>query len=91
MPSRLVLSDCCTMPWLEKCPNLFELLNIKLTAPLLFLCFCSDGSNQHKMWAAKDKSVFIWEAGWEEPFGNNSTLSFFFFLVGVVTRSSARA
>ena len=69
MPSRLVLSDCCTMPWLEKCPNLFELLNIKLTAPLLFLCFCSDGSNQHKIWAAGGKSVLTWEAGWEEPFG----------------------
>jgi len=39
---------------------------------LYFLCFCSDGSNQHKTWAAGGKSVFIWEAGWEEPFGNNS-------------------
>ena len=44
---------------------------------LLFLCFCSDGSNQHKIWAAGGKSVFIWEAGWEEPFGNNSTFSCF--------------
>jgi len=26
---------------------------------LLFLCFCSDGSNQHKIWAAGDKSFFI--------------------------------
>jgi hypothetical protein len=26
---------------------------------LLFLCFCSDGSNQHKIWAAGGKSVFI--------------------------------
>ena len=26
---------------------------------------------------AEDKSVFIWEAGWEEPFGNNSTFSCF--------------
>ena len=40
---------------------------------LLFLCFCSDGSDQHKIWAAGGKPVFIWEAGWEEPFGNNST------------------
>jgi hypothetical protein len=38
---------------------------------LFFLCFCTDGSNQHKIWAAGGKSVFIWEAGWEEPFGNN--------------------
>ena len=44
---------------------------------LLFLCFCRDGSNQHKIWAAGGKSVFIWEAGWEEPFGNNSTFSCF--------------
>jgi hypothetical protein len=34
---------------------------------LLILCFCSDGSNQHIIWAAGGKSVFIWEAGWEEP------------------------
>jgi hypothetical protein len=26
---------------------------------LLFLYFCSDGSNQHKIWAAGDTSVFI--------------------------------
>jgi len=26
---------------------------------LLFLCFCSNGSNQHKIWAAGGKSVFI--------------------------------
>jgi len=26
---------------------------------LLFLCFCSDGSNQHKIWAAGDISVYI--------------------------------
>jgi hypothetical protein len=44
---------------------------------LLFLCVCSDGSNQHKIWAAGGKSVFIWEAGWEEPSGNNSTFSCF--------------
>ena len=29
---------------------------------LLFLCFCSDGSDQHKIWEAGGKSVFIWEA-----------------------------
>jgi len=39
----------------------------------LFLCFCSDGSDQHEIGAAGGKSVFIWEAGWKEPFGNNST------------------
>jgi len=44
---------------------------------LLFLCFCSDMSNQHKIWAAGVKSVLIWEAGWEEPFGNNSAFSCF--------------
>jgi len=44
---------------------------------LLFVCFCSDGINQHNMWAAGGKSVFIWEAGWEEPFGNYSTFSCF--------------
>ena len=26
---------------------------------LLFLCFCSGGSNQHNIWAAGGKSVFI--------------------------------
>jgi hypothetical protein len=26
---------------------------------LLFLCVCSDGSDQHKFWAAGGKSVFI--------------------------------
>jgi len=44
---------------------------------LLFFCFCSAGSNQHKIWAAGGKFVFIWEAGWEEPLGNNSTFSCF--------------
>ena len=44
---------------------------------LLFLCSCSDGSNQHKIWAAGGKFVFIWEGGGEEPFGNNSTFSCF--------------
>jgi len=44
---------------------------------LLFLRFCSAGSNQHKIWAAGGKSIFIWEAGWEEPFGNSFTFSCF--------------
>ena len=44
---------------------------------LLFLCFCSGGSNLHKIWAAGGKSVFSREAGWEEPFGNYSTFSCF--------------
>jgi hypothetical protein len=44
---------------------------------LLFVCFCSDGINQHNMWAAGGKSIFIWEAGWEEPFGNKSTFGCF--------------
>jgi len=44
---------------------------------LLFLRFGSNGSNQHKIWTAGGKSVFIWEAGWEEPFGNNSAFSCF--------------
>jgi len=44
---------------------------------LLFLCICSDGSNQHKIWAAGGKFAVIWEAGWEEPFGNNFTFSCF--------------
>ena len=55
-------------------------LPLRRTTPIfssLFLCFCSAGSNQHKIWAAGGKSVFIWEAGWEEPFGNNSTFSGF--------------
>ena len=33
--------------------------NPPLYNSLLFLCFCSDGSNQHKIWAAGGKSVFI--------------------------------
>jgi len=37
--------------------------------------FCSDGSNQHTIWAAGDRSVFIWEAGWEEPFWKFALLS----------------
>ena len=44
---------------------------------LLFLCFCSDGSNQHKTWAAGGKTVFIWEARWEEPFENNFSFNCF--------------
>jgi len=44
---------------------------------LLFLCFCSEGSDQHKIWVAGGKSVFIWEAGWEEPFGNKYTFDCF--------------
>jgi len=44
---------------------------------LLFLCFCCNGSNQHKIWAAGGEFAFIWEEGWEEPFGNNSTFSCF--------------
>jgi len=44
---------------------------------LLFLCYCSALSNQHKTWAAGGKSVFIWKAGWEEPFGYNFTFSCF--------------
>ena len=48
-----------------------------LFSKLLFFCFCSDGSNQHKIWAAGGESVFIWEAGWEEPSGNNSTFGCF--------------
>jgi len=44
---------------------------------LLFSCFCRVWSNQHNIWAAGGKSVFIWEAEWEEPFGNNSTFSCF--------------
>ena len=32
----------------------------------LFSYFYSDGSNQHIIWAAGGKSVFIWEAGWEQ-------------------------
>ena len=47
----------------------------------LICCFCvfaaMGGSNQHKIWATGGKSVFIWEAGWEEPFGNNFTFSCF--------------
>jgi hypothetical protein len=35
---------------------------------LFLFVFCIDGNNQHKIWAAGGKSVFIWEAGWEEPF-----------------------
>jgi hypothetical protein len=50
-------------------------LPLRRTHPLTLVCcvcFCSNGSNQHKIWAGGGKSVFIWEAGWEEPFRNNS-------------------
>ena len=57
---------------------------------VLFLCFCSDGSSQHKIWAAGCKSVFIWEAGWEEPFGNNSFYFQLFQESGDVAWSSVR-
>ena len=67
---------------LLRCSHLPQLPPATLRNPppyssLLFLCFCSDGSNQHKIWAAGGKSVFIWKAGWEEPFGNYSTFSCF--------------
>ena len=50
---------CC---WVA--PSLPQLPPATLKNPppyisLLFLCFCSDGSNQHKIWAAGGKSVFI--------------------------------
>ena len=48
--------------------------------PTLVCCFCdlaAVGVNSTKFWAAGGKSVFIWEAGWGEPFGNNSTFSCF--------------
>ena len=44
---------------------------------LFFWGFCSDRINQHKIWAAGGISVFIWEAGWKEPFGNNSQFAVF--------------
>ena len=53
-----------------------EVLPVSLNCPLplrrthpptLVCCFCSNGSNQHKIWAAGGKSVFFWEARWEEP------------------------
>ena len=44
---------------------------------LLLMCFCSDGSNKHKIWVAGGKPIFVWEAGWEEPFGNKATFSCF--------------
>ena len=49
--------------------------------PTLVCCFCvalcNDGSDQHKLWAAGGKSVFTWEAGWEETFWNSFTFSCF--------------
>ena len=52
----------------------------------LFLCFCSDGSNQHKIWTAEGKFVFIWEAGgvgraiWEQLYFQLGDGHLFFFL-----------
>jgi len=70
---RLVLSGvggstggwrCCwDVPILPQLPPA-TLKNPPPFISLLFLCFCSDGSNQHKIWAAGGKPVFIWEAGW---------------------------
>jgi len=81
---RSVLSGVggCTSGW-RCCWNAPSLPQLPPATPknpspyisLLFLCFCSDGCNQHKVWAIGGKSVFIWEAGWEEPFRNNSTFS----------------
>ena len=59
----------------------------KMTFPR-FLAFCGvrrgvayffsrRKSNYHNIWAARGKSVFIWEVEWEEPFGNKSTFSCF--------------
>ena len=65
---RSVLSGVggCTGDW--RCcwgaPSPFQLPPATSKNPppyisLLSLCFCSDGSNQHKIWAAGGKSVFI--------------------------------
>ena len=46
--------------------------------PTLVCCFCvfaAMGVTSTK--SGGTKSVFIWEAGWEEPFGNNYTFSCF--------------
>jgi len=65
---RLVLSGvggstggwrCCwDVPILPQLPPA-TLKNPPPFISLLFLCFCSDGSNQHKIWAAGGKPVFI--------------------------------
>jgi hypothetical protein len=47
------------------------------TPCISFFLFLQRWEYQHKIWAAGGKFVFIWEAGWEEPFGNNSTFSCF--------------
>ena len=65
------------LPVFLNCPPPATLKNPPPYINLLYMCFCSDGSNQNKIWAAGGKSVFIWEAGWQEPFGNNSTFSCF--------------
>ena len=68
-------SDAEMLPVSLNCP-----LPLQRTHPptlVCCVCFSSGGSNQHKIWAARGKSVFIQEAGWEEPFGNNSTFSCF--------------
>ena len=65
---RSVLSGVggCTGGW--RCcwgaPSLPQFPPVTLRNPppyisLLLLCFCSDGSNQHKIWAAGGKSVLI--------------------------------
>ena len=65
---RLVLSGvggstggwrCCwDVPILPQLPPA-TLKNPPPFMSVLFLCFCSDGSNQHKIWAAGGKPVFI--------------------------------
>ena len=65
-----------------------EVLPVSLNCPLplrrthpptLVCCFCVFAAMRipAQIWAAGGKSVFIWEAGWEEPFGNNSTFGCF--------------
>jgi len=65
---RLVLSGvggstggmrCCWgAPSLPQLPPAI-LKNPPPSYTLLFLCVCSEGSDQHKIWAAGDNSVFI--------------------------------
>ena len=59
---------CCGAPSLPQLPPATSKNPPPPYISLLFLCFCSAGSNRHKIWAAEGKSVFIWEAGWNEPF-----------------------
>jgi len=73
----LLVAGCDAGVLPVNCPLPLATKNPPPYVSLLFLSFCSDGSNQHKIWAAGGKSVFIREAGWEEPFGNNSTFSCF--------------